>query len=52
MEVIKMGDLTAHFSAHEFTCTCGCKMNDISRELVNMLEKVYAYLYLYNYMNI
>lgn len=38
-----MGDLTAHFSAHEFTCTCGCKMNDISRELVNMLEKVYTY---------
>ena len=39
-----MGDITAHFSANEFTCKCGCNTNYVKRELVDKLEKVYEYL--------
>ena len=38
-----MGDLTAHFSTDEFTCGCGCRTNNIRRDLVEKLEKVYNY---------
>ena len=38
-----MGDMTAHFDRSEFTCKCGCGKSDISPELVNKLEQIYAY---------
>ena len=34
-----MGDLTTHFSAREFECTC-CGKQDISMQLVSKLEAV------------
>ena len=34
-----MGDLTEHFSLHEFACNC-CGANDISEKLVSRLEMV------------
>ena len=38
-----MGDMTAHFDRSEFTCKCGCGKSDISPDLVNKLEQIYAY---------
>ncbi|MDR1008016.1 MAG: peptidase M15 [Campylobacteraceae bacterium] len=32
--------LTAHFDNNEFTCKCGCGLNNISRLLVEKLERV------------
>jgi uncharacterized protein YcbK (DUF882 family) len=33
-----VGDLTRHFSRSEFACPCGCGFDDISLELVNILD--------------
>lgn len=35
-----MGDLTKHFSRSEFACKCGCGFDDISMELVDILDWV------------
>lgn len=35
-----MGDLTRHFSKHEFACKCGCGLNTIDLGLVYLLERV------------
>ena len=34
-----MGDLSPHFSRHEFACRCGCGFDDVSPELVQVLEQ-------------
>lgn len=36
--------ITPHFNVDEFTCKCGCRTNNITRPLVEKLEKVYEYL--------
>lgn len=33
-----MGDLSQHFSRHEFACHCGCGFDAISPELITVLE--------------
>jgi uncharacterized protein YcbK (DUF882 family) len=33
-----MGDLTTNFSRHEFACKCNCGFDDISLELVDVLQ--------------
>jgi uncharacterized protein YcbK (DUF882 family) len=33
------GQITKHFHADEFTCKCGCGLNNISRLLVEKLER-------------
>jgi len=33
-----MGDLTPNFSRREFACKCGCGFDDISMDLVRMLQ--------------
>ncbi|MCK7229176.1 D-Ala-D-Ala carboxypeptidase family metallohydrolase [Enterobacter asburiae] len=33
-----MGDLSEHFSRHEFACRCGCGFDDISSDLIAVLE--------------
>lgn len=33
-----MGDLTANFSRKEFACKCGCGFDDVSLELVAVLQ--------------
>lgn len=38
-----MSMITPHFDDKEFGCPCGCKTNNINRNLVEMLEKVYNY---------
>ena len=39
-----MGDLSTHFSASEFECSCGCKYGtrpgDVSIELLHLLELI------------
>lgn len=35
-----MGDLSDHFSRHEFACKCGCGMDTVDAELITVLEKV------------
>jgi uncharacterized protein YcbK (DUF882 family) len=35
-----MGDLSTHFSRHEFSCRCGCGANAISTELIALLEEL------------
>ena len=35
-----MGDLTEHFSRHEFACRCGCGMAAADVELLQVLEAV------------
>ena len=35
-----MGDLTKHFSRHEFTCQCGCGFENIDMNLVAILENI------------
>jgi uncharacterized protein YcbK (DUF882 family) len=41
-----MGDLSKHFSKHEFACRCGCGFGthsgDVSTELVSLLEGIRA----------
>lgn len=37
-----MGDLSEHFSRHEFKCRCGCGYDDVSPDLVTLLEKIRA----------
>lgn len=37
-----MGDLTAHFSSHEFACHCGCKAVNVQVDLLRALEDVRA----------
>lgn len=39
-----MGDLSEHFSRHEFKCKCGCGRDNISMALVERLENVFDYL--------
>ncbi len=34
-----MGDLTTHFSRHEFTCRCGCGFDEIQPEFVERLQE-------------
>tara|TARA_R100001530_G_C4316299_1_gene154465 strand:- start:819 stop:1178 length:360 start_codon:yes stop_codon:yes gene_type:complete len=33
-----MGDLTKHFSAHEFACRCGCGKKVIDSQFLQLLE--------------
>jgi uncharacterized protein YcbK (DUF882 family) len=33
-----MGDISKHFSRHEFECKCGCGFNTVDVELVSVLE--------------
>ena len=33
-----MGDLSTHFSSHEFECQCGCGFDEIDLELIEVLE--------------
>jgi uncharacterized protein YcbK (DUF882 family) len=35
-----VGDLSRHFSRHEFECSCGCGFDQVQDELVVRLEKV------------
>lgn len=35
-----MGDLSTHFNRHEFTCRCGCGFDDISPDLITLLEEI------------
>lgn len=35
-----MGNFSPHFDRIEFACKCGCGFNNISRELVDLLENV------------
>jgi uncharacterized protein YcbK (DUF882 family) len=35
-----MGDLSEHFSASEFSCKCGCGFDDVSPELIHLLESI------------
>lgn len=38
-----MGDLSDHFSRHEFECKCGCGQNTVDAELITILEKLRSY---------
>lgn len=42
-----MGDLSKHFSKHEFACKCGCgfglKDGDVNPDLINRLEEIRTY---------
>lgn len=35
-----MGDLSEHFSRHEFECRCGCGKDDVFPGLIDALEKL------------
>jgi uncharacterized protein YcbK (DUF882 family) len=35
-----MGDLSKNFSRSEFKCSCGCGYDDVSLELVSVLQKL------------
>lgn len=35
-----MGDLSAHFSRHEFACACGCGYDTVDTELNVVLESI------------
>lgn len=39
-----MGDLTEHFSKHEFACKCGCGASNISLAHVQKMERFRAFL--------
>ena len=39
-----MGDLSKHFSQKEFVCSCCGRYKDMSKLLIEMLEKVYDYM--------
>ena len=38
-----MGDLSTHFSRHEFACKCGCGCNSVDYETLCVLEQVREY---------
>lgn len=38
-----MGDLTEHFSRHEFACNCGCGFDTVDFELLETLEDIRGY---------
>ena len=38
-----MGDLSRNFSKHEFACKCGCGFDNVSSELIGVLEEVREY---------
>lgn len=38
-----MGDLSKHFSRHEFQCFCGCGMDTVDHALIEVLEKIRCY---------
>ncbi len=35
-----MGDISPHFSRHEFACKCGCGFDTIDAELIKYLEEM------------
>ena len=35
-----MGDLSAHFSRHEFECSCGCGFDTVDTELLTIVEVI------------
>lgn len=35
-----MGDITENFSRREFACECGCGLDDINTELVELLQQI------------
>lgn len=35
-----MGDLSGNFSREEFSCGCGCGFDDVSEELVDLLQEL------------
>ena len=35
-----MGDLTKHFSRHEFACKCGCGFDTVDLETLQLLENI------------
>ena len=35
-----MGDLSKNFSRSEFECSCGCGLDDVSVELVELLQEI------------
>jgi len=35
-----MGDLSAHFSRHEFACKCGCGFDTVDVATLELLEKI------------
>ena len=37
-----MGDLSEHFSRHEFACRDGCGLSSVSERLVDVLERIRA----------
>lgn len=37
-----MGDLSEHFSRHEFTCKCGCEWDTVDHGLILILERLCA----------
>lgn len=37
-----MGDLSKHFSRHEFACPCGCGFDTVDAELLDVLERARA----------
>ena len=39
-----MGDLSDHFSSHEFACKCGCGYDEVDPELINLLEKMRSFI--------
>lgn len=39
-----MGDLSKHFSRHEFACKCGCGFATVDYELLVILEKLREHL--------
>lgn len=39
-----MGNLSAHFSRHEFACPCGCGFDTVDAELLITLEALRDYL--------
>jgi uncharacterized protein YcbK (DUF882 family) len=36
----RMGDLSEHFSLHEFACRCGCGADNVSTELIDALQEL------------
>ena len=38
-----MGDLSPHFSRHEFACNCGCGFDTVDFDTLNTLEIIHDY---------
>ena len=38
-----MGDISKHFSRHEFACGCGCGFDVVDAELITVLEDLREY---------